>query len=192
MFRLDVEVIVHGSSSSRTMSTRVLAVPRIYPKSPLLLLAVAARVGAYPKSRLSLLELGLTAPQACVASRRRVCYPCSGAGMRLLLGPCVCGFVRIFDCLIVRLVITGSTSFRFFLFCVSYSYPLRVQLGGSVTEIPPVPPGTPSATPRLPSGIPHPVVGRASVGAWASCSVHHRTRVRTARRGCHSRDAQSM
>jgi len=35
---------------------------------------VAARVGAYPKSRLSLLELGLTAPQACVASRRRVCY----------------------------------------------------------------------------------------------------------------------
>jgi len=49
--------------------------PRIYPKSPLLLLAVAARVGAYPKSRLSLLELGLTAPQACVASRRRVCYP---------------------------------------------------------------------------------------------------------------------
>jgi len=32
-------------------------------------------VGAYPKSRLSLLELGLTAPQACVASRRRVCYP---------------------------------------------------------------------------------------------------------------------
>jgi len=53
----------------------LLAVPRIYPKSPLLLLAVAARVGAYPKSRLSLLELGLTAPQACVASRRRVCYP---------------------------------------------------------------------------------------------------------------------
>jgi len=35
----------------------------------------AARVGAYPKSRLSLLELGLTAPQACVASRPRVCYP---------------------------------------------------------------------------------------------------------------------
>jgi len=57
----------------------------------------------------------------------------------------------------------------FFLFCVSY--PLHVQLGGSVTETPPVPPGTPSATPRLPSGIPHPVVGRASVGAWASCSV---------------------
>jgi len=33
----------------------LLAVPRIYPKSPLLLLAVAARVGAYPKPRLSLL-----------------------------------------------------------------------------------------------------------------------------------------
>jgi len=52
-----------------------LAVPHIHPKSPLSLLAVAARIGAYPKSRLSLLELGLTAPQACVASRRRVCYP---------------------------------------------------------------------------------------------------------------------
>jgi len=36
-----------------------------------------------------------------------------------------------------------------------------------VTEIPPVSPGTPSATPRLPSGIPHPVVGHASVGVWA-------------------------
>jgi len=65
----------------------------------------------------------------------------------------------------VCLVITGSTWFRFFLCCVSY--PLRLQLGGSVTEIPPVPPGTPSATPRLPSGIPHPVVGHASVGVWA-------------------------
>jgi len=53
----------------------------------------------------------------------------------------------------------------FFLCCVSY--PLRVQLGGSVTEIPPIPPGTPSASPRLPSGIPHPVVGHASVGVWA-------------------------
>ena len=54
----------------------LLAVPRIYPKSPLSLLAARVGVGAYPKSaRLSLLELGLTAPQACVVSRRRVCYP---------------------------------------------------------------------------------------------------------------------
>jgi len=52
----------------------LLAVPRIYPKSPLSLLA--ARVGAYPKvSTLAATELGLTAPQACVSSRRRVCYP---------------------------------------------------------------------------------------------------------------------
>ena len=58
------------------------------------------------------------------------------------------------------LVITGSTSFHF---CVSY--PLHVQLGGSITEIPPVSSGPPSATPRLPSSIPHPVVGHASVGA---------------------------
>jgi len=43
----------------------LLAVPRIYPKSPLLLLAVAARVGAYPKSRLSLLELGHSPPSLC-------------------------------------------------------------------------------------------------------------------------------
>jgi len=62
-----------------------------------------------------------------------------------------------------------------------------------VTEIPLVSPGTPSATPRLPSGIPHPVVGHASVGARASCPLPHRTRVRTARRGparrgCHSCD----
>jgi len=41
--------------------------------------------------------------------------------------------------------------------------------GVTVTEIPPVSPETPSTTPRLPSGIPHPVVGRASVGVWASC-----------------------
>ena len=34
-------------------------------------------------------------------------------------------------------------------------------------QIPPVPPGTPSATPSLPSGIPHPVVGHASVSVWA-------------------------
>ena len=32
-------------------------------------------LGLTPSSRLSLLEWGLTAPQACVASRRRVCYP---------------------------------------------------------------------------------------------------------------------
>jgi len=47
----------------------LLAVPRIYPKSPLSLLAVAARVGVYPKSRLSLLELGLTAPPKPVSLR---------------------------------------------------------------------------------------------------------------------------
>jgi len=32
-------------------------------------------LGAYPKSGLPLLELGLTAPEACVASRRRVFNP---------------------------------------------------------------------------------------------------------------------
>jgi len=67
-----------------------------------------------------------------------------------------------------------------------------------VTEIPPVSPGIPSVSPRPLSGIPHPVVGHASVGAWASCPLSHRTRVRTARRGparrgparrgCHSYD----
>jgi len=74
----------------------------------------------------------------------------------------------------------AAPRFVFSLFCVSY--PLRVQLGGSVTEILPVPSGTPSATPRLPSGIPHPVVGHASVGVWAKLPA-------TAKRGCHSRDA---
>jgi len=85
----------------------------------------------------------------------------------------------------------AAPRFVCFLFCVSLSYPLRVQLGGSVTEIPPVPSGTPRvnpATPRLPSGIPHPVVGHASVGVWAELPATHRTRVHTARRGCHSRD----
>ena len=37
------------------------------------------------KSRLSLLELGRSAPQACVASRRRVCYPLRWRWDRLLL-----------------------------------------------------------------------------------------------------------
>ena len=37
----------------------------------------------------------------------------------------------------------------------------------------------------LPPVSTHPVVGRASVGARASCLPSHRTRVRSARRGCH-------
>jgi len=49
----------------------------------------------------------------------------------------------------------------------------------------------PSVSPRPLSGIPHPVVGHASVGARASCPLSHRTRVRIARRGCHSCDGLS-
>jgi len=38
---------------------------------------------------------------------------------------------------------------------------------------------------EAPLRYPHPVVGRASVGARASCLSSHRTRVCSARRGCH-------
>jgi len=38
---------------------------------------------------------------------------------------------------------------------------------------------------EAPLQYPHPVVGRASVGARASCLSSHRTRVCSARRGCH-------
>jgi len=42
----------------------------------------------------------------------------------------------------------------------------------------------------LPLRYPHPVVGRASVGARASCLSSHRTRVCSARRGCHLCDVE--
>ena len=82
----------------------------------------------------------------------------------------------------VCLVITGNTSFRVFLLCVSY--PLRATRGerhGDTAGISGDTVGDPRGSPPVSA---HPVVGRASVGAWASCPLHHRTRVRTARCGC--------
>jgi len=70
----------------------LLAVPRIYPKSPLSL--PVARVGVYPKSRLSLLELGLAAPQACVACDAGFATLEVAAGWDRLLLARVCGFVE--------------------------------------------------------------------------------------------------
>jgi len=43
---------------------------------------------------------------------------------------------------------------------------------------------------EAPLRYPHPVVGRASVGARASCFSSHRTRVCSARRGCHLCDVE--
>jgi len=59
--RLPHHALTFSLTKCLHLSLSLLAVPRIYPKSPLFSL-LAARVGAaYPKSRLSLLELGLTA-----------------------------------------------------------------------------------------------------------------------------------
>ena len=45
--------------------------------------------------------------------------------------------------------------------------------------------GDPIGISEAPLRYPHPVVGRASVGARAGCLPSHRTRVCSARRGCH-------
>jgi len=49
----------------RTVFLSLLAVPRIHPKSPLSLLAVAARVGAYLKSRLAARVGTYSPPSLC-------------------------------------------------------------------------------------------------------------------------------
>jgi len=67
---------------------------------------------------------------------------------------------------------------RYIRFNCSVSYSLHVHLEGSVTK-------TPAGISAAPLQYPHPAVGRASVGARASCLPSERTRVRSARRGCH-------
>ena len=63
---ISVHISVHLGDRETTGAAllSLLAAPRIYPKSPLSISLLAARVGAYPQSRLSLLELelGLAAP----------------------------------------------------------------------------------------------------------------------------------